>query len=76
MFSEPQALEERVAALSARSLVVWGDDEPLHASASRHPQAAHADSGIHLMRDMGHAPMIERPAETALDSLCLHGRQA
>lgn len=77
MFAEPLALEERVAALSMRSLVVWGDDDRiLHASALDILKPLMPTAEFILMRDMGHVPMIERPAETALDFLRFHGRQA
>ncbi|MBK8956967.1 MAG: alpha/beta hydrolase [Proteobacteria bacterium] len=77
MFNEPLALEERVAALAARTLVVWGDDDRvLHPSALDILRPLMPAAEFILMRDMGHVPMIERPAETALDFLRFHGRQA
>ncbi len=77
MFSEPVALEERVAALVPRTLVVWGDDDRvLHPSALDILRPLLRNGEFILMRDMGHVPMIERPAETALDFLRFHGRLA
>lgn len=77
MFSAPQALEERVGALATRTLVVWGDDDRvLHPSALEILRPLLTDAEFILMRDMGHVPMIERPAETALDFLRFHGRLA
>jgi len=77
MFSEPVALEERVASLATRTLVVWGDDDRvLHPSALDILRPLLSDAEFILMRDMGHVPMIERPAETAFDFLRFHGRLA
>lgn len=77
MFSEPVALETSVAGLAVRSLVVWGDDDRvLHPSALNILRPLLADAEFILMRHMGHIPMIERPAETAMDFLRFHGRMA
>ena len=77
MFEQPVALEERVAALSAPTLVVWGDDDRvLHPSALDILRPLMPAAEFILMRDMGHVPMIERPAETAMDFLRFQGRQA
>jgi pimeloyl-ACP methyl ester carboxylesterase len=77
MFSAPLALEECVAALEPRTLVVWGDDDRvLHPSALEILRPLLGNAEFILMRDMGHVPMIERPAETALDFLRFHGRLA
>ena len=77
MFSAPVALETSVAGLAVRSLVVWGDDDRvLHPSALNILRPLLADAEFILMRHMGHIPMIERPAETAMDFLRFHGRMA
>ena len=75
MFSEPVALETALAGLTTRSLVVWGDDDRvLHPSALDILRPLLTNAEFILMRDMGHVPMIERPAETAMDFLRFHGR--
>ena len=75
MFSEPLALETSLAGLAMRTLVVWGDeDRILHPSALAILRPLLADAEFILMRHMGHVPMIERPAETAMDFLRFHGR--
>ncbi len=75
MFNEPVALEERVGDLKTRTLVVWGDDDRvLHPSALNILRPLLGNAEFILMREMGHVPMIERPAETALDFLRFHGR--
>ena len=75
MFSEPLALETSLAGLAVRTLVVWGDDDRiLHPSALAILRPLLADAEFILMRHMGHVPMIERPAETAMDFLRFHGR--
>ena len=75
MFSAPVALEERAEGLLPRTLVVWGDDDRvLHCSALDILRPLLREGEFILMRDMGHVPMIERPAETALDFLRFHGR--
>ena len=77
MFSAPVALEERVEGLVPRTLVVWGDDDRvLHCSALDILRPLLREGEFILMRNMGHVPMIERPAETALDFLRFHGRLA
>jgi abhydrolase domain-containing protein 6 len=77
MFVEPVALETAVAGLAARTLVVWGDnDRVLHPSALDILRPLLSDAEFILMRDMGHVPMIERPAETAMDFLRFHGCMA
>lgn len=77
LFSEPLALEERVEGLVPRTLVVWGDDDRvLHCSALEILRPLLREGEFILMREMGHVPMIERPAETALDFLRFHGRLA
>ena len=77
MFSAPVALETSVAGLAVRSLVVWGDDDRvLHPSALNILRPLLIDAEFILMRHMGHVPMIERPAETAMDFLRFHGRMA
>ena len=77
MFSEPVALETRIAGLAVRTLVVWGDDDRvLHPSALAILRPLLTNAEFILMRDMGHVPMIERPAETAMDFLRFHNRMA
>lgn len=75
MFSEPLALDGPIAGLAIRSLVVWGDDDRvLHSSALAILRPLLVDAEFILMRAMGHVPMIERPAETAMDFLRFHRR--
>ena len=75
MFTAPLALETAIADLPVRSLMVWGDyDRILHPSGLDVLRPLFRDVECILMRDMGHAPMLERPAETAMDFLRFHGR--
>ena len=75
MFTAPLALETAIADLPVRSLMVWGDDDRiLHPSGLDVLRPLFRDVECILMRDMGHAPMLERPAETAMDFLRFHDR--
>ena len=77
MFIDPVALETAIAGIAVRTLVVWGDnDRVLHPSALGILRPLLSNAEFILMRDMGHVPMIERPAETAMDFLRFHGRMA
>ncbi len=74
IFADPIALEGRIDGLATRSLVVWGDnDRILHHSGLNIVVERLANAEAVLMRDMGHVPMLERPAETAADYLRFRG---
>ena len=70
MFSPLRALEDELHEVVTPTLIVWGEeDRILHPSGLEclRPLFLHAE--CRLMARMGHAPMLERPAETAADYL-------
>ena len=74
MFDEPVSLEDTLADLGTRSLLVWGDnDRVLHPSGLEIIAARLSNVETVLMNRMGHVPMLERPAETAADYLRFRG---
>lgn len=77
MFNAPLALETSVGDLAAPTLLVWGhDDRILHPSGQAVLRPLFRNDEVILMKDMGHVPMIERPAETAQDLLRFHRRES
>lgn len=75
LFAEPVPLSAQVERVPVRTLLVWGDsDRILHPGGQAELRPLFADVECILMRAMGHAPMLERPAETALDYLRFHHR--
>ncbi len=59
-------LEPLLGRITAPTLILWGDsDRLLHPSAATVFAAGLADSETVILKDCGHSPMIERPAETA-----------
>lgn len=56
----------RLAAIRAPTLILWGDtDRVIHPSAGRVFQNSIRDSELIMIKDCGHAPMIEQPGVTA-----------
>jgi pimeloyl-ACP methyl ester carboxylesterase len=55
-----------LAAIGSPVFILWGDsDKILDVSSVRVMQQALPDADVVIMADMGHVPMLERPAETA-----------
>lgn len=64
LFTAPLALEQALAGLSVPTLVVWGDgDRVLHPAGLEILRTVMPTAECVLMREMGHVPMVERPAE-------------
>ena len=76
-FASIVGLEEIIPRCTMRTLLVWGDDDRiLHRSGfEKLRPLLVAGEGILIPR-MGHAPMLERPADTAADFLRFQGRAA
>lgn len=67
---ESPTLEERLPAIAAPTLVVWGsEDRILHPDGAAALQARLPRCRVVLMRGIGHVPMMEAPAATAGDYL-------
>ena len=59
-------LEPVLAAVESPVFILWGDsDNILDVSSVSVMQRALPDANVVIMKDMGHVPMLERPAETA-----------
>lgn len=59
-------LEPVLAAIESPVFILWGDnDKILDVSSVSVMQRALPDADVVIMDDMGHVPMLERPAETA-----------
>ncbi len=59
-------LQPILAEITSPLLVLWGDkDRILHVSSVPVMQQARPDAEVVIMKDMGHVPILERPAETA-----------
>jgi len=59
-------LEPILAAIESPVFILWGDnDRILDVSSVRVMQRALPDADVVIMNDMGHMPILERPAETA-----------
>lgn len=59
-------VEDDLARISARTLILWGDtDRVLDISAAAILKQGIANSSIYIVKNCGHLPMLERPAETA-----------
>ena len=57
-----------LAGLNVPVLVIWGDkDRIIHVSTTEVLKKSLPNSEIVIMKDCGHAPMLERPQETAQD---------
>ena len=62
----PGRLEERLGQLSPPTLVVWGARDRIIDPAVAQVWRAHLREGdVVMMADVGHAPMLERPEESA-----------
>ena len=59
-------LEPILAKVASPLFIVWGDnDRVLDVSSISVMQRARPDAAVVVMKDMGHVPILERPAETA-----------
>jgi len=69
VFSEVKGdtlLEEKMAGIKARTLVIWGDtDRVFPVSSARVLEQGIAGSKVIIMKDCGHLPMTERPEESS-----------
>ncbi len=60
------SMEPKLQDIKAPTLILWGDtDRILHVSSTKILEKGIANSKTVIMKDMGHCPMLERPAETA-----------
>jgi abhydrolase domain-containing protein 6 len=60
-------LEPELGKIKAPTLLLWGEhDRVLHVSSTEVMQPLLADPSTIIMKDTGHAPMIERPEQSAL----------
>jgi len=67
---DPLALEATVKGLSVPALIVWGArDRLVHVSGARILGSVMPDAKVVVMPNVGHIPMVERPAETAAELL-------
>lgn len=63
-------LEKRMGDIHAKTLIVWGDKDRLIPVANAQVlKDGIKDSKVVIMKNCGHAPMIERPEEAAKDYL-------
>ena len=77
LFADPVGLETALKDCDTRALVVWGDnDRLLHPSGAEVLRDVMNDVECRIMPNMGHVPMLERPAETAADYLRFQGKAA
>ena len=59
-------LEEKMAGIKARTLVIWGDtDRVFPVSSARAIEQGIPGSKVVIMKDCGHVPMTERPEEAS-----------
>lgn len=71
----PARMEPIMGDIQAPTLVLWGDtDRVLHPSGAQVLHEGIPDSELVIMKDCGHAPMLERPEETASHILALIDR--
>lgn len=62
-----ESLNSRLAALSMPVFIIWGDhDRVLHVSSTKVYEEHIPDPSVVIMKDCGHAPMLERPDEAAM----------
>jgi pimeloyl-ACP methyl ester carboxylesterase len=60
-------LEPELAKIQAPTLILWGEqDRALHVSSVEVMRPLLREPTVVIMKDCGHLPMIERPAETAM----------
>lgn len=63
---KPYPLEPVLERIGAPTLIVWGDsDRVLHPSGAAVFDGGIPNSRVAMLEDVGHAPMIEQPEETA-----------
>ncbi len=66
LIQHPDPLEGELSRLSAPTLVLWGDtDRIIDVSAANVFASGIHGANLEILKDCGHAPMIERPDETA-----------
>jgi pimeloyl-ACP methyl ester carboxylesterase len=59
-------LQPDLGLIKAPTLILWGDqDRLIHVSAVDVFKAGIPNSTVVVMKDCGHAPMVERPRESA-----------
>ncbi len=59
-------LEEKMSAIKAKTLIIWGDtDRVFPASSAKVIQEGIPGSQLIIMKDCGHVPMTERPEEAS-----------
>lgn len=64
--AKPAALEPLLSKITAPAYVIWGDDDQVFHESTVGVMKTHLPSlRVSMMTDCGHAPMLERPAETA-----------
>lgn len=64
------SLEQRISGLATPTLIVWGTrDRLIHVETANVLRALLPNSEVIIMPEIGHAPMIERPRQTAEDYL-------
>lgn len=72
--------EEALPHIGAPILVLWGDsDRVIHPSSTKVIQKLQPSAEVHIIASCGHAPMIEKPEETAAlisDFLSRHSAKA
>ncbi|MEM1117537.1 MAG: alpha/beta fold hydrolase [Bacteroidota bacterium] len=67
---DPDNVRPRLGEIAAPTLLVWGaEDHVIHVSAASVWEAGLPDVTVQILPNVGHAPMMERPAETAADFL-------
>lgn len=66
LFAEASNLEPDLSKIRARTLILWGDtDRVLDVSCAQVLEKGLPSSTTVIMKDCGHAPLMERPEETA-----------
>jgi abhydrolase domain-containing protein 6 len=66
LMSPPDPLEPYLGRIQARTLVIWGDsDRVLDVSGAEVVRSGLPSAEVVILKDCGHAPMIERPEESA-----------
>ncbi|MFN0139736.1 MAG: alpha/beta fold hydrolase [Pyrinomonadaceae bacterium] len=64
------SVEQRVSGLATPTLIVWGTrDRLIHVETANVLHALLPNSEVIIMNEIGHAPMLERPRQTAEDYL-------
>lgn len=68
-------LEVLLKNVQTKTLIVWGDkDRVLHVSGAHVLESAMKNAKTVIMKNIGHAPMVESPKECANIFLSFHGR--